>query len=78
MIVIKVCDTGPGINKDEQDKIFKPFERLKTKSAEVEGAGIGLMITKSLVNMMGGEIGVDSKINKGSCFWIKLPIVQDR
>ncbi len=73
MLMIHVCDTGPGLTKEEQDKIFKPFERLKANSAEVEGAGIGLMITKSLVTMMDGEIGIDSEKDKGSCFWIKLP-----
>lgn len=74
MMTIKVCDTGPGLSKQEQSKIFTPFERLSEDSANVEGAGIGLMITKSLVNMMGGEIGLNSEKNKGSCFWVKLPI----
>ena len=77
-MVIKVCDTGQGLSKDEQDKLFKPFERLKANSADVEGAGIGLMITKSLVNVMGGEIGIDSEKNKGSCFWVKLAVAQNK
>ena len=75
MITMNICDTGPGLTKYEQEQLFKPFERLNTKSAEVEGAGIGLVITKNLVNMMGGEIGINSEKNKGSCFWIKLPII---
>ena len=77
-IEIKICDTGPGLTKEEQNKLFKPFERLSANSADVEGAGIGLMITKSLINMMDGEIGIDSEKNKGSCFWIKLPAIQDK
>jgi two-component system sensor histidine kinase RpfC len=77
-IVIGICDDGPGLSKEEQKKVFEPFERLSADSAKVEGAGIGLMITRSLVNMMGGEIGVDSEIDKGSCFWIKLPLARKK
>lgn len=78
MIEIMICDTGPGLTKEEQNRLFKPFERLAANPANVEGAGIGLMITKSLVKMMGGEIGVDSEKNKGSCFWIKLPALHTK
>lgn len=60
IITINVCDNGPGLSKNEQEQLFKPFERLDTKSSEVEGAGIGLVITKNLVNMMRGEIGINS------------------
>lgn len=76
-VKISICDDGPGLSKQEQAKVFEPFERLTADSAKVEGAGIGLMITKSLVNMMDGEIGVESEKNKGSCFWIRLPIVRN-
>ena len=78
IIKIKICDTGPGLDKVEQDKLFKPFERLKANSADTEGAGIGLVITKSLMKMMNGEIGIESEKNKGSCFWIKLPIANNK
>jgi two-component system sensor histidine kinase RpfC len=74
-IEIRICDNGPGLNKEEQKKVFEPFERLTANSSNVEGAGIGLMISRSLVHMMEGEIGVESAKNKGSCFWVKLPVV---
>ena len=75
-VIIGICDNGPGLSKEEQAKVFEPFERLTADSAKVEGAGIGLMITKSLVNMMGGEIGVESEKDKGSCFWIKFALAR--
>lgn len=77
-IKINICDTGPGLNKNEQEQLFKPFERLKENSSETEGAGIGLVITKSLIKMMNGQIGIESEKNKGSCFWIKLPIAKNK
>ncbi|MEJ2140981.1 MAG: HAMP domain-containing sensor histidine kinase [Gammaproteobacteria bacterium] len=73
---INICDDGPGLSKQEQAKVFEPFERLMADSAKVEGAGIGLMISRSLIKMMDGDIGVESEKDKGSCFWIKLPIVR--
>lgn len=76
-VVIRICDDGPGLSKEEQAKVFEPFERLTADSAKVEGAGIGLMITRSLVNMMEGEIGVESETDKGSCFWVKLPLANN-
>lgn len=71
-LVLRVSDTGPGLTEEEQGKIFAPFERLSAGSSTIEGAGIGLMITKRLVNLMHGEMGVESKNGEGSCFWIKL------
>ena len=72
-ILIRVCDEGPGLSKEEQYIIFNPFERLSANPSNVEGAGIGLMITKNLVTMMGGEIGIESEKGSGSCFWIRMP-----
>jgi signal transduction histidine kinase len=53
-----------------------PFERLSAGSSSVEGAGIGLMITKRLVNLMHGDMGVESKKGEGSCFWVKLLLTE--
>lgn len=74
---LRICDDGPGLSQEEQKIIFNPFERLKESASTNEGAGIGLMIAKNLVRLMGGEIGVESVKGSGSCFWISLPVVKD-
>lgn len=61
-----VCDTGSGIAKEDQQAIFNRFVKL---NSFVPGTGLGLPICKSLTEQMGGEIGVDSELGKGSCFW---------
>ena len=70
---IKVTDTGNGLEAYEINKLFKPFERLSARN-DIEGTGIGLVITKNLIELMDGSIGVDSHPGKGSTFWIELPI----
>lgn len=70
---INVADTGIGIAKDQIDKLFLPFNRLEEYKSRVDGTGIGLAITKSLVELMDGEMGVESEPGKGSDFWISLP-----
>lgn len=74
---IKVCihDTGPGLDQEQLKSLFVPFERLH-KSLHVEGAGIGLTITKQLIELMGGSIGVDSNVGEGSKFWFELNIIR--
>ncbi len=71
---INVIDTGMGIEADELDQIFQPFNRLGVRTVEIEGTGIGLSISRSLVELMGGRIGVESQPGVGSSFWIELPI----
>jgi len=70
---IGILDTGPGLDEAQKTQLFKPFVRLGAEQSEVEGAGIGLVITKNLVELMGGTIGIDSEPDKGSCFWIEFP-----
>lgn len=65
-----VCDTGSGIAKEDQDAIFSRFVKL---NSFVPGTGLGLSICKSLTEQMGGEIGVDSELGKGACFWFTHP-----
>jgi len=71
VIRISVIDTGKGIPEEFIDDIFQPFNRLSSDST-IEGTGIGLSISKKLIEMMNGSIGVNSKINEGSEFWIEL------
>ena len=73
---ISVTDTGEGIPEDRLQNIFNPFDRLGAENTDIEGTGIGLTIAKRLVEQMGGEIGVESSIGKGSTFWITCPIAE--
>ena len=74
MLRFSVTDTGPGIPKDKHDLIFTPFTRLDMEGEAKEGTGIGLTITKNLMELMNGRIGFESTPGKGSTFWIDLPI----
>ena len=67
-----VADTGLGIEPEMQAQIFDRFIKLNTF---VHGTGLGLSISKSIIEQLGGTIGVDSEPGKGSCFWFVLPIV---
>jgi len=70
---ISIRDNGPGINVEKLPELFKPFSRLGAEQTEVEGAGIGLVITQKIIDLMGGTMGVESVKDKGSTFWIELP-----
>lgn len=70
---ITVEDTGLGLSEAERQLLFQPFERLSAK-ADIEGTGIGLVVSKHLVEAMGGIIGVDSEVGSGCKFWIELGI----
>ncbi len=69
---LTVSDTGMGIAADKLAELFTPFNRLGLEAGPIEGCGIGLVISKRLVEMMGGEIGVDSRPGQGCAFWIEL------
>ena len=71
---IHVSDTGTGISPEGMKDLFHPFSRLDHHNSEIEGAGIGLTITKELVELMGGEISVKSVVGEGSTFSVKFSI----
>lgn len=69
---VSVKDTGVGVPPEKLDHLFEAFNRLGQESGSEEGTGIGLMVTKKLVEMMDGTIGVESSVGVGSVFWVEL------
>ncbi|MEO8103840.1 MAG: ATP-binding protein [Betaproteobacteria bacterium] len=72
-IRVSVRDTGKGLTPEQLAQLFQPFNRLGQEAGQEAGTGIGLVVSKQLVEMMGGIIGADSKAGAGSVFWIELP-----
>jgi signal transduction histidine kinase len=75
-IRISVSDTGPGLDPDQVQHIFQPFHRLG-RDEEEEGSGLGLALTRRVVEAMQGAIGVESEPGAGSTFWVELPLAPE-
>ncbi len=76
-IRISVQDTGEGLSPEKLAQLFQPFNRLGQEAGAEEGTGIGLVVSKRLVELMGGEIGVESTVGVGSVFWIELNVAAE-
>ena len=72
MALVEIEDTGPGLSKQEHERIFEPFTRANTSGATAPGAGLGLTIAKMLTDLMGGQLTVTSTPGAGSVFRVKL------
>ncbi len=77
---IRICveDTGEGLSPEQLERLFQPFNRLGQESTAEEGTGIGLVVCKRLIELMGGVIGVESTVGRGSVFWIELKLTGEQ
>jgi CheY-like chemotaxis protein len=74
MMRLGIKDTGWGISDDKKDKVFKPFERFDAHAEHIEGTGIGLTISKKLLELMDGNIGFETVTGEGSFFYMDLQL----
>jgi len=72
-VAVHVADTGVGIASADLGKLFEPFNRLSHQHSTIEGTGIGLAVTRNLVDLMLGHLGVRSRPGQGSTFTVTLP-----
>tara|TARA_B100001939_G_scaffold283511_1_gene252844 strand:+ start:25629 stop:27875 length:2247 start_codon:yes stop_codon:yes gene_type:complete len=77
-VQISVTDTGPGIPEEKQYKLFQPFQRLGMESSGIEGTGIGLVLARNLLRLMGGELYFNSVPDKGTTFYLEFPLARNQ
>ncbi|MED5387622.1 MAG: 7TM diverse intracellular signaling domain-containing protein [Pseudomonadota bacterium] len=73
VLMFEVVDTGVGLDESQQNSLFQAFHELPNKSKHT-GAGLGLVICKRLIQLLGGDIGVSSSLGRGATFWLSLPV----
>jgi nitrogen-specific signal transduction histidine kinase/ActR/RegA family two-component response regulator len=71
---LRVTDTGPGVAPQLHDRLFAPFDRLDAESKGIDGTGLGLALSRGLMEAIGGSLGVESEPGTGSTFWLELPL----
>ncbi len=74
MLRIAISDTGPGIPHEQYDEVFRPFSRLGMEASKIEGTGIGLAISRQLIESMDGRLEFESSLGEGSRFWLEIPL----
>ena len=74
LVVFDITDTGVGIPQDKLEEVFKPFVRIETYNQFAEGSGYGMSVVKGLVDLLGGEIHIDSEVGKGTHFEVRIPV----
>ncbi len=74
LVVFDITDTGVGIPQDKLEEVFKPFVRIETYNQFAEGSGYGMSVVKGLVDLLGGEIQIESEVDKGSHFEVRIPV----
>ncbi|MDH5600538.1 MAG: response regulator, partial [Gammaproteobacteria bacterium] len=74
MVRVSITDTGEGLTQEQQEELFTAFNRLGKENTSIEGTGIGLVITQHVVELMGGQISLESEPGRGSTFWFELPV----
>ena len=77
LIRISVRDSGAGLSAEQLAQLFMPFNRLGQEEKDTEGTGIGLVVSKRLIEWMGGKIGVESTLGEGTVFWIELKLIPE-
>lgn len=74
MLCLSITDTGAGLTQEQLNNLFIPFERVGAENSHIEGTGLGLVISRDLIELMGGTITVNSETGNGCCFLIQIPL----